>query len=362
MHLHYLRELEERFEVTALCDVSQAARDSAAQRFFPNALRIADWQDVLDQRLDAVMILTSGSHGPIATAAATKGLHLFVEKPLALSSAEAFEVADRAERAGVRLMMGYMKRYDPAYERFAAYVRSIDDLRLVRVTTLESAIEPYVAHYPLALAGDVPSELRRGFEADDRERVATAIGEAGEDPTVYRAFRVVLLDCMVHELNALRGLLGEPTEVRYVGISGAAETLTAVIRFGEIDCVVTWADVPDLTRYRQEISFIGSSQRASLIFQSPFLRNVPTEIVREGGPAREESSWRTSEVISYQAPFKRELMDFYDCVVHEREPRTTGGDGARDIALCEALIRTATELAPQVRPTDLEGPHVVARP
>jgi predicted dehydrogenase len=258
-------------------------------------------------------------------------------------------------------MMGYMKRYDPAYERFAAHVRSIDDLKLVRVTTLESAIEPYVAHYPLALARDLPPELGRAFEADDRERVAMAIGEAGDDPAVYRAFRVVLLDCMVHELNALRGLLGEPTEVRYVGISGPAEALTAVIRFGEIDCVVAWADVPELTRYRQEISFIGSTQRASLIFQSPFLRNVPTEIVREGGPAREGGSWRTSEVVSYEAPFKRELMDFYDCVVHEREPRTTGRDGARDIALCEAFIRAATEFAPQVKPTHLERPRVVAR-
>ena len=42
------------------------------------------WQDLLAQPLDAVMVLTSGDHAPIAIAAAQAGLHVFVEKPMAL--------------------------------------------------------------------------------------------------------------------------------------------------------------------------------------------------------------------------------------------------------------------------------------
>jgi hypothetical protein len=80
------------------------------------------------------------------------------------------------DRAGVCLMVGYMKRYDLAYERLLALMPAIADLRLVRVTTLESAIDPYVAHYPLHRPRDVSSEQLALLEADDRERIFTAIG------------------------------------------------------------------------------------------------------------------------------------------------------------------------------------------
>ena len=47
---------------------------------------------------------------------------------------------EAAERAGVRLMVGTMKRYDPAYQRLLELLPDVDDLRMVRVTTLESPL------------------------------------------------------------------------------------------------------------------------------------------------------------------------------------------------------------------------------
>ena len=171
VHFHYLGELKDRFEVRAVCDVSPGALAFSGERFFPRARRYDDWRELLEQPLDAVMILTPGSHAPIACAALDRGLGVFAEKPLAFSSQEAGEVVAAVERTEGCLMVGYMKRYDLAYERMAELVSTLDDLRLARVTTLEAAIDPYVAHYPLHRPLDVPLEEREAFAADDRERV-----------------------------------------------------------------------------------------------------------------------------------------------------------------------------------------------
>src|SRR5689334_24445697 len=137
MHLHYLRELADRFEIAALCDVSEAlARACAGDYSVPRTF--ARWQDLLAAPLDAVLILTSGSHAPIAIAAAEAGKHMLIEKPMCFSVAEGRAMIDAARRAKVTLMVGYNKRYDPAYRRLSEEPRSLSDLRLLRVTTLES--------------------------------------------------------------------------------------------------------------------------------------------------------------------------------------------------------------------------------
>ena len=47
-----------------------------------------DWRELIQAPLDAVLVLTSGSHAPIAIAAAQAGLHVLVEKPMCFSVSE----------------------------------------------------------------------------------------------------------------------------------------------------------------------------------------------------------------------------------------------------------------------------------
>ena len=68
---------------------------------------------------------------------------------MCLNLEEGREMAQAAERAGVRLMVGTMKRYDPAYERMLEVLPDAGELRLVRVTTLESPFAPYIEGYAL---------------------------------------------------------------------------------------------------------------------------------------------------------------------------------------------------------------------
>jgi predicted dehydrogenase len=167
MHLPYLDELSDRFELAALCDLSPELAGGCARRYDVQRVFTA-WEELLAEPLDAVLVATSGDHAPIAIEAARTGLHVFVEKPMALCSRDAAAMVSAAEANGVRLMVGTMKRYDPAYERLAELLRSVSDLRLIRVTTLESPIPPYIEHHRLIKAQSATAELLVAAERGER--------------------------------------------------------------------------------------------------------------------------------------------------------------------------------------------------
>jgi len=155
MHLHYLTELADGFEIAAVCDIVEASARACSERYGAGKV-FSDWREMLAEPLDAVFVLTSGSHAPIAIAAAEAGMAVFVEKPMCFSSAEGDEMVAAADRAGVTLMVSYPKRYEPAFQRFREEAGELEGARLLRVTTLESPFRPYVGHYPLLPPSPVP--------------------------------------------------------------------------------------------------------------------------------------------------------------------------------------------------------------
>jgi predicted dehydrogenase len=333
MHLHYLAELADRFEVAAVCDVAEDSARACAERYRIPAV-FTEASELLRHPLDAVMVLTSGSHAPIAVAAAQAGLHVFVEKPMCFSVAEGRAMVTAAEQAGVTLMVGYPKRYDPAFARFREAASQLTGTRLLRVTTLESPVAPYVQHYRLLPRVPVPDAIAQRFRGDNDARVGAAIGPASE--LERHVYELVLLDTLVHELNTVRGLLGEPDRLEYVSL--AESTVTVLLRFGDLPVAVHWIDLPGIARYEMEFALYAPDRRARLSFPSPFLRNEPAVLEIEGGDPGGARSWRSQEVVSYSSGFRAELEAFYDCVVQGTAPATSGRDGLRDIALCEAII------------------------
>lgn len=342
MHLPYLSELTDRYEVRALCDLSEELVKACAERYRVHNVHTR-WQELLGDELDAVMILTSGDHAPIAIEAAHAGLHVFVEKPMALGSRDAGRMVSAAEEAGVQLMVGTMKRYDPAYERLAELLPAVQDLRLVGVTTLESPFTPYVGHYPLLQGGPPPAQITDELRAADERAVDRAVG--GADDQTRWVYRWVLLDNLVHEINALRGVLGEPTQVRSADL--APQCVSVNLRFGEIACHLSWVDLPGIARYKQQFAFYAADQRLTLELPSPFLRSMPSRLILEGGEPGTAHSWERTEVVSFQEAFKRELLEFADCIATGRRPRTSGGDGQADLRVCEAIARVSVSGRPE---------------
>lgn len=334
MHLHFLAELPDLFEVAALCDVSADLAAACAARYRV-PVHVTTWQTLLDLPLDAIMILTPGSHAPIAVAAAAAGKHVFIEKPLAFSVAEAEAVIDAEKRSGVTMMLGYNKRYDPAFQALQADLALAQHLRLIRVTTFESPFEPYIAHLPM-LRGTPPApEVLAALQADTATRLEHAVSGDAESRRLYHT---ILLDSMVHELNALRALLGEPDRVDHadLGRHGA----TVLLRFGEQRAVLTWIDLPGMARYGMEFAFFAPDRRLTLSFPSPYLRNAAAELVEESGIAGTTESQACRRLLSHEASFKTELLHFHDCITRGTAPRTPVSDGLGDIRLCAAILES----------------------
>ncbi len=355
MHLHYLRELADRYEIAAICDLSEEVR-AACAREYGVAEQFATWQELVARPLDAVLVLTSGSHAPIAIAAAKAGKHVFVEKPMCFSVAEGEAMVDAAQAAGVALMVGYNKRYDPAYLRLVDEWRGLRDLRLAQITTLESPLEPYVQHYNLRRGGPLPKDVAQSLAEDGDARITAAVPDA--DPLSRWAYRMVLLDSLVHEINAMRGVMGEPERLEFADIRETG--LTAIFKYGKAQCILAWVDLPGIARYSMEFAFYSPERRLTLRFPSPFLRSAPTLLYWEDGEDSSPRSTRTEEITSYRESFKEELIHFHDCVTSGREPVTSGRDSLHDIAMCEAIVsvhrsRTPRDLPSQPAPAKIRS-------
>jgi predicted dehydrogenase len=347
MHLPHLLELDDLFELRAVCDISEPTARACAARYGDPKV-FTSWEEMLSEPLDAVLVLTSGSHAPVAIAAAHAGIHVLVEKPMCLNLDEGQQMIEAASLAGVQLMVGTMKRYDPAYERLLEVLPHAGQLRLIRVTTLESPWRPYLENYALAPPSAAPTDLIEQLTAADEERVAQALPDA--DPNTRHCYRWMLLDNLVHELNALRGALGEPELVKYAELSPKVCNISLV--FDGVDCHLSWVDLPGIARYRQEFAFYGLEARATLTLPSPYLRGEPSELAIEGGHADTSHSWRTVETVSYVEAFKRELLELRSAILEGRPARTDGADGLHDVALCNAIARVHMTGIPEVRPSD----------
>jgi len=349
MHLHFLRELHDRYVVAAICDLSTEIASRCAGEYGVAAV-FTDWRELIKEPLDAVFILTSGSHAPIAVAAARQGLHVFVEKPMCFSTREATEMIAAAEDAGVVLMVGYPKRYDPAFTRFLDEVAPLTEQKLLRVTTTESPFMPYVAHYPLfPPPSDVDAGLLAALARDSGDRLRAAIGT--DDAFMVRQYQSVLLDTLVHEINTVRGVWGEPVTLDYVDLREGHATV--LLGYDGPTAVIHWLDTPEMTRYSMEFSMHAANGRVTLTFPSPYLRNAPTILSVERERPDAAASWCREEVTSYESGFKEELRVFYDAVTRGTTVATDGADGAKDVALCQAIIRCALSRAPIKNPTEV---------
>jgi len=119
-----LYELEQA-EVAAICDVRRAPIDVLRRRF-PGVRWSTSYKDILaDRSIEAVAIATPVStHYSLVAEALRAGKHVFVEKPLASSSAEAQELIDLARERELVLMPGHTFIYSPAVMLIRSIIES----------------------------------------------------------------------------------------------------------------------------------------------------------------------------------------------------------------------------------------------
>ena len=156
---------EGRCSLAAVCDIDESRAAEIAAMY--GCLTETDWRALLD-KVDVVSIVTpTESHCAIACGFLEKGVHVLVEKPIALDLDQADRMIAASESSGAKLMVGHLERYNPAMV----------------------ALRPHVTR-PLYF------EIHR------------------VSPFPNRSMDVdVVLDVMIHDLDAIRWLVGEDVEI-----------------------------------------------------------------------------------------------------------------------------------------------------
>src|SRR5688572_10849822 len=115
MHLPYMRDYDDLFQIVALADTHRPTLDAVADHYHV-ANRYTDWRELLARDdIEAVGLFHANSHHNTTIAALDAGKHVFVEKPLAWNLREVREVAEHARQSDRVVQVAYHKLYDPAF-------------------------------------------------------------------------------------------------------------------------------------------------------------------------------------------------------------------------------------------------------
>jgi predicted dehydrogenase len=347
MHLPYLRELDDRFAISALCDVSPSTLQVVGERYgVPEGARFTDYRDLCASDLvDAVLVCTSGSHVPAAIAALEAGKHVLVEKPLCyrLDEADAFVEAAREarQRAGTVALLAYMKRFDPGYQYGQRLVRPLaerGDIRFVDARHIHPSNDLYTAHHPVFRGRDVPEAVREQARREQDAAVAHSLGRSAS-PALRRVF-AGMMGSSIHDVYCLTGLLGRPEEIIASETWDGGRCWSALFRYPNgVRVSYAWIDVRQVREFKQEFACFGSETRVTITFPSPFLKSAPTIVTVQGmepppdhpapyGRPADEPGWPDGTPVhwerrvtaSYEEAFKREWIHFHACITRGVTP------------------------------------------
>jgi predicted dehydrogenase len=341
IHLPYLQELSHLYEVRALATRSSTLLEQIGNQYnIPG--RYKDYRDLLDQSLDAVFILNR-DHAPIIMDAAAVNKHIFVEKPLCFSLEQAEAIKGAIAQSHVKLMVGYMKRYDPGVEYVSKQIASIEGNSLVRLHhAIGSPFRIADEMYRIQVPDDGPTAI---YEAEQQQINKEMFRAIGIENKAYRTAYSLLLHLWSHDLNLLGGIWGQVKSVRHSEVRLGPDTgdvpsiqILAVMDFGEdTSCVWESRAFAKNEWWDEELAVFSDDQTIKIRFPYPYLKNAPA-IVQVKKTV--ENTLREEKITSsYNEAYRRQLIHFHTCNTQDREPLTTVADSCRDIELAVDMIR-----------------------
>lgn len=324
VHLPLLAKHPERFHIAAICDLSDSTCRTLGERYgISGSRRFARAEALLESDLDAVAILTPGSHGALAAAGARRGVAVFCEKPLAYTVAE----ADALAALEPRLMLGYMKLYDPAVERARELLGNRPAPRSIDVTVLHPPDGPQLAHAGLLPApSDVDEAVLDDIDADNADLLQRALGNV--PPEIGALYANTILGSIVHDLAVIRFLSGGPLELDHADAWETSVALAGRLP-GGTRVSIRWHFLEGYPAYREEVHVHDAAGTVALTFPAPYLLHAPTvlRVVEAGGDAAEQ----VCEMRSTAEAFERQWLAFAAFVQDGVAPRAGIAEGREDI-------------------------------
>ncbi len=318
-HVRNLVRLVPEANVVAACDIRLEVVQAIAAEL--GIARVTpDYRDLLrDKDIDAVVIASNtDTHAFMIQDAARAGKHIFSEKPLALDLPSIDESLAAVGNAGVKLQVGFNRRFDRSFRRVREIVASG---RIGR---------PCILHIT------------------NRDPEPPSIAYA-------RTSGGMFLDMSIHDFDMARYQIGEVEEVYAMGQVLVAPELTEI---GDVD-----TDVITLRFANGTLGVIDNSR------QAPYGYDQRLEVFCSEGAARAENQatdtvlWSDKNGVASAKPprffmdrytdcYVTELREFVDCVVNDKTPPVTGNDGRLAVVIGHAAIKSWRENRP-VRLTEI---------
>jgi predicted dehydrogenase len=313
-HAENLARRVPKARLVCVADADLARARSVAQEL--EIEHYCDSVEALVQRNDvqAVVIVTPPyfhAHGIRVAAAA--GKDILCEKPLTLTLEEADSALEAVAKAGVRLQVGHMRRYDPAYAQ------------------AKTKIE----------AGEIGEPVIFKAIGRDAEVSPLSYFESGWSGTLFH-------DSSVHEFDLARWFMND--EVVEVHAFAGTVACPQVIKFGVFDSGVvnlrfgrgTIGNVESFldARYGYDIRTEIVGTKGTL--QVGTLRNnAPLEVLTQAVGSRHDvvNHW----LVRFGDAYLNEMRDFVETIVSGREPRVTGHDGRQAVAVALAAEKSCRE-------------------
>lgn len=317
-HARSLAHDIQRAELTAVADPDEAAARRAAG-LSPGVRWLTSPEALLsDSSIRAVVIASSDdSHAGLIEAAAQAGKDIFCEKPLAPDLTAADAALDAVARYGVKLQVGFQRRFDPAYQR---------------ARELIAAGELGPVELAVATTRDPLQPGRPG-----------GLGDAA-----------IFTQTTIHDLDSLRFLTGLEAVQVYAAASWFSEGAAAEY---EVD---TAAVV--LRLQNGALATITNSRRAVYGYDVRVEVMGPRGKVEVGQEEQVRLRWFTAQgvchdhvywyVDRFREAYRRELEHFVDCIADGETPAVGGADGRAAQVLAEAAARSLRE----GRPVDVPLP------
>lgn len=347
VHLPLITRRWDLFDLVAVADLSPALLGRVgAQYGIPATHQYQNLTDMLaGEDLDAVVLLTSGSHGQPALQCIEAGVAVLCEKPLAFSLGE-IELLRKAEQGQGRpmLLLGYMKEYDPAVLALKERLPGLKDTRYVNVEVLHPAGSAQLAFANLHPgARDVPADVLSGLVAADEQKLDAALGN--DSPGLLRRlYSNVILGSLIHDIAVVRALVGPLQAVDAVhywaeqddpGSIEIAATAAEGVRVH-----FNWHYLADYPVYRETVTVHHTAGSGKLEFTVPYLLNAPTrlQITEKAGSGVSDSLFA-----DVTEAFEQELVAFHRMVDGQERPPTGIAEGEADVRVAQLIAAALAE-------------------
>jgi predicted dehydrogenase len=336
IHLPILQALRDRFQIRAVCDISPGLLRAVGDRYGIAQSDRYDHPFALVRRadLDAVFVLNSDEyHADCVIAAARSGKHVLVEKPMCLTLAEAEAVIRARDEAGVQVMVGYMRRFAPAFVQAVAEVRELGKINYARIRDIIGRNRLIIDQSSVVLRfDDISEEAKLDRTARAERLVRDAIGEAPSD--IVGAYRF-LLGLNSHDISAMREMLGMPRGVISARHWNAGRFLTVVFAYDGY-CAVLESGVDEQLRFDAHIEVYGLTKSVRVQYDSPYIRHLPTTLVINETVG--DAYTQRIERPTYKDPYTHEIEHFHEVVTTGLSPKTTPEDFMDDLRLMRLIV------------------------